>query len=343
MHPTRLLRALVPILAAALLTGLLAPSAPAGPAAAPAAPRGTLERYARDTWASFVAMVDQRSGLPTDQLHQDGSRDVQTSTTNIGAYLWSALVAERLGLIGHREVVGRLSKTIATLEQMERYLPSGQFYNWYDHRTGAKLTTWPPTGEPLTPILSSVDNGWLATGLHLVQRGVPELSRRAGALFDSMDFGFYYRPDVNRILFHYVPDTGEAPCCYDTIVSESRIASYLGIAKGEIPQREYFGAWRSFPDTCDWSWQESRPVGFQRSYFGERVFDGAYRYNDTRVTPSWGGSMFEALMPTLFVPEDVWGGGSWRANHPLWVQAQINHGLREAGYGYWGFSPANTP
>ena len=48
-------------------------------------------------------------------------------------------------------------------------------------------------------------------------------------------------------------------------------------------------------------------------------------------------------MPTLFVPEEVWAGGSWRANHPLWVQAQIDHGLREAGYGYWGFSPANIP
>ena len=172
MRPTRTLRALVPILAAALLTGLLAPSAPAGPAAAPAAPTGALERYAQDTWASFVAMVDQGSGLPTDKLHQDGSRDVQTSTTNIGAYLWSTLVAERLGLIGHAEVVARLSRTISTLERMERHAPSGQFYNWYDHRTGAKLTTWPPTGEPLTPILSSVDNGWLATGLHLVARGV---------------------------------------------------------------------------------------------------------------------------------------------------------------------------
>jgi hypothetical protein len=343
MRPTRLLRALVPILAAGLLVGLLAPSAPAGPAAAAAAPAGPLERYARDTWASMVAMVDDVSGLPTDKLHQDGSRDVQTSTTNIGAYLWSALVAERLGLIGHREVVRPLSRTISTLERMERHAPSGQFYNWYDHRSGAKLTTWPPTGEPLTPILSSVDNGWLATGLRLVARGVPELSARAGALFDSMDFGFYYRPDVNRILFHYAPDTGEAPCCYDTTVSESRIASYLGIAKGEIPQREYFGTWRSFPDSCDWSWQETRPVGFQRTYFGVSVFDGAYRYNNTRITPSWGGSMFEALMPTLFVPEEVWGGGSWRANHPLWVQAQINHGLREAGYGSWGFSPANTP
>jgi hypothetical protein len=340
MRPIRLLRALVPILAAALLTGLLATSAPAGPAAAPA---GALERYAQDTWASFVAMVDQQSGLPTDKLHQDGSRDVQTSTTNIGAYLWSTLVAERLGIVGHREVVGRLSRTIASLERMERYQPGGQFYNWYDHRSGAKLTVWPPTGQPLTPILSSVDNGWLATGLQVVARGVPELSGRAGALFDSMDFGFYYRPEVNRILFHYAPDTGEAPCCYDTIVSEGRIASYLGIAKGQIPQRHYFGPWRSFPDSCDWSWQETRPVGFQRRYFGVSVFDGAYPYGDTRVTPAWGGSMFEALMPTLFVPEEVWAGGSWRANHPLWVQAQIDHGLREAGYGYWGFSPANIP
>jgi hypothetical protein len=37
------------------------------------------------------------------------------------------------------------------------------------------------------------------------------------------------------------------------------------------------------------------------------------------------------------------GPGSWGANHPLTVRAQIHHGLREAGYGYWGFSPANIP
>jgi hypothetical protein len=55
-------------------------------------------------------------------------------------------------------------------------------------------------------------------------------------------FGFYYRPDVNRILFSFAPSTGEAPCCYDTIVSESRIASYIGMAKGELPPRHYFGA-----------------------------------------------------------------------------------------------------
>ena len=315
-------------------------TAPGGPASAS---EGVLERYAADTWRSFDAMTDPQSGLPADILAADGTRSVQTSTTNIGAYMWSTLVARELGIVGRREAVERLSRTIASLERMERHPESGQYFNWYDHRTGEKLTTWPPTGEPRTPILSSVDNGWLAVGLRLVEREVPELSRRAGALFDSMDFGFYYRPNVNRILFHYVPSTGQAACCYDTIVSESRIASYIGIAKGEIPARHYFGAWRSFPDTCDWSWQETKPLGVTRGYLGVDVFEGAYPYFGTRVTPSWGGSMFEALMPALFVPEERWGPGSWGANHPLTVRAQVEHGLREAEYGYWGFSPASVP
>ena len=169
---------------------------------------GELRSYAKGTWASFAAMTDERSGLPADILNEDGSTSVQTSTTNIGAYMWSAVAAEELGFIRKHELVARLSKTLSTLERMERHAPSGQFYNWYDHHTGAKLTTWPPTGEPRTPILSSVDNGWLATGLKIVENSVPQLERRAGALYDSMNFGFYYRPDVNRILFHYVPDDG---------------------------------------------------------------------------------------------------------------------------------------
>ena len=115
---------------------------------------------------------------------------------------------------------------------------------------------------------------------------VPELSERAGALFVSMDFGFYYQPEVNRILFSYAPSTGAAPCCYDTIVSESRMASYIGIAKDELPRRHYFGTWRSFPDTCDWSWQETKPLGVHRTYYGVAVFEGAYPYAGMGDIPS---------------------------------------------------------
>ena len=76
---------------------------------------------------------------------------------------------------------------------------------------------------------------------------------RAGALYDAMDFGFYYRPEANRVLFHYGPTPATAPCCYDTVVSETRIVDYIGIGRGQLPQKEYYGRWRTFPDTCDWS------------------------------------------------------------------------------------------
>ncbi|MDQ5834494.1 MAG: cellobiose phosphorylase, partial [Actinomycetota bacterium] len=266
-------------------------------------------------------------------------------TTNIGAYMWSAVSAKRLGFISRRELVGRLSRTITTLEGMERYADTGQFYNWYDHRTGAKLTSWPPRPQDtFYPILSSVDNAWLAVGLKVVARTVPRLARRARGLYTAMDFGFYYVPEKNRVLFHFRPDDPAAsPCCYDTVVSESRIVDYLGIGRRQMPQKTYYGRWRTFPDTCEYAFQETKPVGEWRRYFDVDVFEGAYRYHGLQLVPSWGGSMFEALMPALFVPEERWAPHSWGPNHPLTVQAQIFHGLEEAGYGYWGFSPANKP
>ncbi len=282
-------------------------------------------------------MTDEQTGLPADFVKFDGTRSTPTSPTNIGAYLWSAVSAERLGIIGHRETVARLGRTLSTLERMER-ANGGQYFNWYDIRTG-DVSPVSPGGDPVTPILSSVDNGWLAVGLRVVATRVPELRSRAQTLLDSMDFGFYYNAERNQILFHYVPSTGEAVCCYDTTVSESRIATYVGVEQGQIPPRQYYGTLRAF-NAC---FAETQPLGVTQSYLGQSVFEGALPYAGMRVTPSWGGSMFEALMPTLFVPEERWGPGSWGVNHPLWVRAQIHHGLTEAGYGYWGFSPANKP
>ena len=346
------LRRLTTVLITIMIGAVILPAAAAGAGSAGLSPAGrvTLLGYARDTWASFVAMTDPTSGLRADSLEADGTASVQTSTTNIGAYMWSTVVAERLAIIGHAEAVARLDKTIHSLETMERDhtlgadgRPSGQYFNWYNHLTGAVLKIWPPTGEVVDPILSSVDNGWLAAAIHVVASTEPELAARADALYESMDFGFYYRPAVNRIAFHVRPSDGFSPCCYDTIVSESRIASYIGIAQGTLPAKEYFGAWRTFPATCDWSWPETNPIGVSRTYLGVKVFEGAYDYDGFRVVPGWGGSMFEALMPTLFVPEEQWGLKSWAINHPLTVAAQVHHGMVEAGYGYWGFSPSNTP
>jgi hypothetical protein len=328
-------------MSAAVLVALLMLVAPASASAHDR----ELREYARGTWASFVAMTDERSGLPADSLRDDGARSVQTSTTNIGAYMWSAVVAYRLKLISRPELRDRLSKTLSTLEGMERSL-GGQYWNWYDHRTGERLTEWPPGNNPnFINWLSSVDNGWLAVGLRIVENSVPELSKRAGALYRTMDFGVYYVPERNLVRFHIVPgDPNNSPCCYDTVVSESRIVDYIGIARGQLPAKTYFQRWRTFPhDGCAWDWQETKPLGVERTYYGVKVFEGAYPYRGSLLVPSWGGSMFEALMVDLFVPESQWAPKSWRVNHPLTVRAQILHGLVDAGYGHWGFSPANVP
>ena len=48
-------------------------------------------------------------------------------------------------------------------------------------------------------------------------------------------------------------------------------------------------------------------------------------------------------MPNMFVPEERWAPNAWGINHPLTVRAHREHGLYDAEYGYWGFSPASDP
>jgi hypothetical protein len=188
--------ALAIVLAALLLTAISA--APASASALSRGDRDALQRYAADTWHSFDLLVDTRTGLPDDNVTADGTRSGYTSPTNIGAYLWSTLGAREVGLIGRREATARMARTLATLARLERG-PGGQFFNWYDPATGARLTTWPADGSPLVPFLSAVDNGWLAAGLTMVRNGVPEQRAKAHALVAAMDFGFYYDPAVGQL------------------------------------------------------------------------------------------------------------------------------------------------
>ncbi|WP_243695992.1 glucoamylase family protein [Labedella phragmitis] len=330
----------------------------------------TLLRYAEDTWASMAAMADDETGLVADQIDGElGTASEYTSPTNIGGYLWSTVVARDLGVVSKKEARERIRTTLGTLSEIERHEPSGMFYNWYSPGTGEKLTTWPDSGDVVHPFLSTVDNGWLAASLRVVSEAEPSLRKQADALYDSMDFGWFHdteaadgaglnrggfwvdRPgDTCTVSGNYGDASADAAdvlyTChwYDTTVSEARIATYLGIANGQIPPEAYYGTLRTMPaEGCAFAWQEQKPEGVTREYDGVSVFEGTYEYGGQRLVPAWGGSMFEALMPDLFVPEAQWGPRSWGLNHPATVAAQEYHGLEEADYGYWGFSPASDP
>ena len=58
------------------------------------------------------------------------------------------------------------------------------------------------------------------------------------------------------------PDVWYTGHHYGAFNTEPRIASYLGIASGQIPAKHYFGTFRTFPnDNCDCAWTETKPVG----------------------------------------------------------------------------------
>lgn len=366
--------------AGAAVTVLAARGAAAAPAprSAPSLSRGSavyavdtarVHTWASDTWRSLVAMTDDKSGLPADNIKESlaaADRSGYTSPTNIGGYLWSAVVARELGIITAGECTRRLVQTLNTLLRMKHHEPSGMFYNWYDEQSGEVLTSWPGTGDRVYPFLSSVDNGWLGAALMVVRSADRGAAPLADRLFGRMRWDMFYDPDASRPggLMHggfydapppnpdatftgnhigVGPDVWYTKHHYDTTVSETRITSYLGILTGQVPARHYFAMWRTFPASCDWSWPEMQPVGETRTYLGLDVYEGAYTYRGMHIVPGWGGSMFEELMPDVFVPEASWAPRSWGINHPLHVRAQREHGMEEAGYGYWGFSPSSDP
>ncbi len=328
--------------------------------------RATVITWAEDTWHSMEAMTHPATGLPADNITGDLSTlSGYTSPTNIAGLMWSAVAARELRIISPSHCSRVVRKTLRTLARMEHHEPSGMYYNWYDEATGEALRAWPGSGDTIYPFASSVDNGWLGAALWVVRNSVPGAGPLADRLFKRMRWDAFYNPGAARPggLMHGgffpfdhnrgdqvyrgshidAPDVWLTHHHYDTIVSETRITSYLAIMRRQAPAQHYFAPWRTFPASCDWSWHESQPVGVTRNYLGLDVYEGAYTYRGMRIVPGWGGSMFEELMPNVFVPEETWGPRSWGKNHPLHVRAQIEHGMNEADYGYWGFSPSSDP
>ena len=314
------------------------------------ADRADLLRYARATWASFEAMTD-RDGLPSDLLRRNKKGEWRasgrTTPTDIAAYLWSTLAARSLGLIDDAEADRRLGATLETLGRAERV--EGFFLNFYDVATATRSLDDVAEGPAPRPFLSSVDNGWLAAALMMVGNTRPALRSKAEDLLRPMDFGFFYvafdpADPANRPgQFHggYSPGDRTFSAFYGMLNTEPRIISYIAIARGQVPPEHYYRLFRTLP--ADRGRQSQEPRGEARTYRGVPVFEGHYQFRGFDFVPSWGGSMFEALMVPLFVPEERWSPRSWGENHPLYARIQIETGLEVRRYGFWGFSPSATP
>ncbi len=99
------------------------------------------------------------------------------------------------------------------------------------------------------------------------------VSSEAGRLADETDFAFLVNKDRLLLSIGYEFSTGKIHwACYDMLASEARIATYIAVARGELSQQGWFKM--------------------------SRVHTQAYGCS---VLLSWTGTMFEYLMPALWM------------------------------------------
>ena len=267
--PTGLAAGIVWTLSPFVLAALGAPNAPGAAPLQHAAQRELLG-WAKATWRYFETFCTAGEHyLPPDNVQTQPPTGTahRTSPTNMGFALLSALCAHALGIDNGRGLA-LAERMLTTMEQLPRW--NGHFYNWY-HTC---------TLRPMPPLyVSTVDSGNCAAALLAAANalrgwGQGALAARAQALCDSMDFALLYDPQ--RRLMHIGIDTGSGKRSegyYDLLESEARLTSYFAVARGDVP-REH---WRAL----------SRAQVQHERYRG---------------CVSWSGSVFEYLMPELFLP-----------------------------------------
>ncbi len=104
-------------------------------------------------------------------------------------------------------------------------------------------------------------------------RRLQRVASECDSMVRDMDFSFLYRPDRKVLSIGY--DCGErqvAESCYDLLASEARTAAFVAIAKGDVPQESWFHLGRMLA-LC----------------------------RGGRTLLSWSGTMFEYLMPVLWM------------------------------------------
>jgi cyclic beta-1,2-glucan synthetase len=132
------------------------------------------------------------------------------------------------------------------------------------------------------------------------------LADRAGAFAEAMDFGVLYNEQRHLFAIGYNLSLGRLDNAhYDLLASEACLTSFLSVARGEAPRRHWF--------------QLGRPL--------TRAVGGI-------VLLSWGGTMFEYLMPRLLLRPFPGAllDESWRTA----VDRQIEYGRQH--HVPWGIS-----
>jgi cyclic beta-1,2-glucan glucanotransferase len=210
---------------------------------------------------SLALMREFLQGLPDDRRTQTITRQ------QLGVALDALSAVLRPDSMPSGRVAARLAEAVphaTAMVDMARTLASER-----GDDPGAEMLHW--AEATLASIESHRRDVAASAADRLLERRLATLETKARALVGSMAFGFLLDPDRKLLSIGYRVAEGTLdPSCYDLLASEARLASFVAIAKGEVPSRHWFRLGRTVT-----------PIGC-----------GA-------ALVSWSGSMFEYLMPSL--------------------------------------------
>jgi len=247
--------------------------------------------------------------LIPDNVREDGTAALRISPTNVGFLLNARIAAVHFGSLSVEEFVFDTQQTLHTIELLPKH--RGHLLNWYDVQTLEAL-------EPR--FVSTVDSGNLVACLWTLKQAalgfmadhgglaveLRAIAERCDALAAAMDFRFLYVRRKKVLSVGYDVTQGRLePSTYDLLASEARIASFVAIAKGAVPQESWF-------------------------HLGRRLT----LVNGERVLSSWTGTMFEYLMPALWMRS--YAGTIMDESGKAAVRIQREHGRRKGVP--WGIS-----
>jgi cyclic beta-1,2-glucan synthetase len=145
-----------------------------------------------------------------------------------------------------------------------------------------------------------------AADIAALTRRLAAIAQTSEQMVHSMDFRFLFDPTRKLLSIGYrMTENSLDPSCYDLLASEARLASFIAIAKGDIPSSHWFHLGRALT-----------PVGSGSALI------------------SWSGSIFEYLMPALVMRSPA--GSLLSRTYELIVCRQIQYGA-ERGVP-WGVS-----
>ena len=300
--------------------------------------REFLWRVARDTWRGLSALRDRENGLPVDHVRfAPGSVDPAqaeigdyTSVSTVGLYAVAIVAARELGFIDDTETVARLRQTLGTLRELETW--GSMFFNYYD------TTTLERTSE----FLSFIDSAWLTAGAMVVRSTFPDLTQEVTERIQGRNHRFFYDESRGLMSHGYYVDQGRrSRNHYGVFYTEARLGSLVAIGKGDVPELHWYKMTRTPPAGGQAPLRVApKPKRLSNGY---EVFAGLCGWRDQLYVPSWGGSLFEALMPSLLLDEQALAPRSLGRNGRIHVHVQRRYALEELGYPVWGMSPSMAP